>query len=60
MAIDEPKARPTPEEERAEAWEYWHQRANRFEDALHAITLCHAEDAQTIARNALEVGMKLR
>ena len=34
---DDPLPPPTPEEERAEAWEYWHQRATKFETALHAI-----------------------
>jgi hypothetical protein len=28
---DEPLSPPTPEEEHAEAWEYWHQRACRLE-----------------------------
>jgi len=27
----------TPEEERAEAWEYWHQRALKLEQELHTI-----------------------
>lgn len=26
---------PTPEEEKAEAWEYWHQRAVKLERELH-------------------------
>ena len=31
---DEPLPPPTPEEEKAEAWEYWHQRARKLEVAL--------------------------
>lgn len=27
----------TLEDEKAEAWEYWHERATRFEAALHKI-----------------------
>jgi hypothetical protein len=40
---DEPLPPPTPEEEEAEAWEYWHQRAHVAEEKLH------------IARAALQV-----
>lgn len=28
---DEMEDRPNPEDERIEAWEYWHERANKFE-----------------------------
>ncbi len=28
---------PTPEEQEAEAWEYWHQRACKLEAALHEV-----------------------
>lgn len=38
MEGDEPLDPPTEEEQRAEAWEYWHQRANTLEGALHAIS----------------------
>ena len=31
MIYDEMDDRPSPEDERAEAWEYWHERANKFE-----------------------------
>lgn len=38
MIYDEMEDRPNPEDKRAEAWEYWHERANKFETALYAIT----------------------
>lgn len=31
MIYDEMEDRPNPADERAEAWEYWHERANKFE-----------------------------
>ena len=34
---DEPSALATEEEEAAEAWEYWHQRAQRLDAALYEI-----------------------
>lgn len=36
-AFDEDETPPTEEEQRADAWEYWHQRAIRFEAALDEI-----------------------
>jgi hypothetical protein len=42
---DEPLPPPTPEEERIEAWEYWHQRAHRFETALHQIRVVCDDNA---------------
>lgn len=34
---NEPTPPATPEQERIDAWEYWHQRAMKFEAALVAI-----------------------
>jgi hypothetical protein len=31
MIYDEMEDRPNPEDERAEAWEFWHERANKLE-----------------------------
>jgi hypothetical protein len=37
----EERDHPTREEEEGDAWEYWHQRAIKFEAALHQIkTVC--------------------
>lgn len=53
---------PTREEQEADAWEYWHQRACRFEKALHLIAFGYLGDktaeeqfvwAQDTARHAL-------
>jgi hypothetical protein len=41
----EPLPPPTREEQEAEAWEHWHQRAVRFEAALYQIHTVCADNA---------------
>lgn len=67
---DEPLPPPTEEEQRGDAWEYWHERATKLEAALHGMLLHfgnpkrdewlndeafrQAKEADALAREALK------
>lgn len=53
----EPEHEPTREEQEGDAWEYWHQRARRFETALVEIRDAKMPgEARRIAVIALAAG----
>jgi len=48
--------RPTPEEEKIEAWEYWHQRCQKLETLLwQALRARHTEESWVKEASALLV-----